>query len=192
MVEATFKTGNQSEARKTTGTLDQYGIHTSVTTDFYDRRQNILTELQDFITDEEIDGRTDWTPRRKTMAKMAQKKLRLVFYHGASGKGAENGKFYKAMGACRNITTRVMESLECDASDDDLWLNNMDRLATMDKIIMATFGTDNTTVMTSFVVQSPMMNQMQQPTMMPVQQLGANSEKPTRGGGEYAGRSAQG
>jgi hypothetical protein len=192
MVELTLKSGRDDRKdRNVAGTLDQYGVHVAVNTDFFERRDMIESHIDGYLSDEEIEA-MHLTPKRELLLKQAMRKFKSVWYHGPSGKGAENGRFYRAMAACRNLILRVEESIDCDASDDDVYLNGRDILSTMDDIIMATFGRENTTVMTSFVVQTPPPGTVQQPMMTPVQQLTGNSQRPSRGSGEYAGRNVQG
>ena len=128
MVELNLRTGKpKEEDKKMAGTLDQYGVHVAVDTDFHERRNDIVTEIEGYLTDEEIEA-MKLTPKRELLLKQAMRKFRFVWYHGPSGKGMENGRFYKAMAACRNIILRVEESIDCDASDDDVYLNGRDRL----------------------------------------------------------------
>ena len=186
MAELTVRSGKDEEGRTIAADIGEAGVHIFVDRDYFDRRAEVRAHFK--LEDADI-AKLQLSARREFLLRRTMDDLAFVNSQGTAGQGGDSPKFYKAMAAARNLCQRNMEDiLYSEADDSEVGPICLDRLSMVEKLPQATFRKDNSNILKSFTVQGPMQQQMGQPTMMPVQQLTANSPKPERTSGEYAGR----
>ena len=186
MTELTIRSADEQQ-NTIASDIGEAGIHIFTDRGFFDRIKAIKVAFDGYLTEDEINS-LGLSPKRALILRQAMRKISSAWYQFAFGKAGEKPKLGSAFAAAREMVLLVEECVESDASDDEVWLICRERLSYIDIPVLYTFDSQNTTVNKAFTVQGIPQPGLQQPTMTPLQQVNPNSEKPERGGKEYAGR----